>query len=509
MDVFISYSSLESEEAIAVNSVLQKNGISTWMAPNSIPPGSNYTLEIPKAIRACSVFLLILSDKAQKSIWVSAEVENAFKNGKIILPLQIEQCPLRDEFDFLLSRSQRIDAYEKKADAMNNLVTTIRAILASKKPAVSEETDFEAQIKKTDVRPTTPTYAEKRDSFADRFKSAEIEDKIRRANENSRILEEKIKLIEEKEELIRRKITQYGSLKAEFDKKLQSFKFRASTRSEESVETVRYSNGDEWSGIRVDGKRSGVCTYKWASGGEYHGDFHENIRTGFGVYKWESGTVYEGEFLGGKLNGTGRCTWTDGSVFVGTYKDDEGNGIGKYVWADSTFYIGDYQTGQRTGLGLYDCSDNSGYTYLGDFINGSRSGLGKETREDKIYKGMFENGKKSGLGIFAWTNGDSLEGEYEDNLLNGIGIYQWKSGTVYIGDYKKGKRTGLGRVVWQNGNRHDGSFEDGKRVGKGTYFSDKVIIDGVWVDDKVSDAIEYDLYGNIIAEYKNGTKYPK
>lgn len=514
MDVFISYSSLESEEAIAVNGILQKNGISTWMAPDSIPPGSNYTFEIPRAIKACTVFLLILSDKAQKSRWVSAEVENAFKNEKLILPLQIEKCQMRDEFDFLLSRSQRIEAYEKNADAMNNLVTTIKAILGSKKPTVSGETDFEAQLKKATVRPTTEmpktsVYAgtEQKAVFADRFKSAEIEEKVRRANENSRILKEKIKLIEAKEELIKQKIIQFDTVSAEFDKKLQDFKFRASLISEKPNQTKQFENGDVWEGRYVNGKMSGVCTYKWASGGEYYGDFLEGKRTGFGIHNWKSGSVYEGEFLSGTLNGTGRYTWADGGVFIGKYVNEHSSGVGKHVWASGTSYIGDFLKGNRTGLGVETRTD--GLEYKGDFVDGERNGLGRQTDENKVYTGTFDDGKKTGLGIFEWKNGDSLEGEYEENLLNGIGIYKWKSGTVYIGDYQKGQRTGFGRVIWPSGNHYDGRFENGKRVGKGTYFSDKAIIDGVWADDKVSDATEYDINGKVIAEYRNGTKYPK
>ena len=129
MDVFISYSSKEFDKACLVKNTLAKNGISTWMAPDSIPGGSNYTKEIPSAIKACKVFLLILSENAQKSIWVSAETEQAFKHEKLILPFVIDKCEIADEFDFMLSRSQRIDAYEQKADALEKLVTRLKTLL--------------------------------------------------------------------------------------------------------------------------------------------------------------------------------------------------------------------------------------------------------------------------------------------------------------------------------------------------------------------------------------------
>ena len=61
MKVFISYSSKEYDEAYAIKQVLETNGISCWMAPQSIPSGSDYSHEIPRAIKSCEVFLLILS----------------------------------------------------------------------------------------------------------------------------------------------------------------------------------------------------------------------------------------------------------------------------------------------------------------------------------------------------------------------------------------------------------------------------------------------------------------
>lgn len=49
--VFISYKSEEYDDANWVKSVLEKNGISCWMAPMSIRGGSNYASEIPQAIK--------------------------------------------------------------------------------------------------------------------------------------------------------------------------------------------------------------------------------------------------------------------------------------------------------------------------------------------------------------------------------------------------------------------------------------------------------------------------
>lgn len=128
-EVFISYSSVDTVSAETVRNVLEKNGLSCWMAPRDIPGGSNYTKEIPGAIRNCKAFVLILSENAQSSHWVLKELDSAVNCGKVILPFMVEDCTLNDEFNFLLTGAQRYAAYQKKAEALEVLIGRIRSIL--------------------------------------------------------------------------------------------------------------------------------------------------------------------------------------------------------------------------------------------------------------------------------------------------------------------------------------------------------------------------------------------
>ena len=128
-EVFISYSTVDTTQAETVRNILEKNGISCWMAPRDIPGGSNYTKEIPIAIRGCKAFVLILSKNAQNSQWVLRELDSAVNNGKVILPFMLEDCALNDEFNFLLTGAQRYAAYQKKAEALEKLVGRVRGVL--------------------------------------------------------------------------------------------------------------------------------------------------------------------------------------------------------------------------------------------------------------------------------------------------------------------------------------------------------------------------------------------
>ncbi len=128
-DVFISYKAEEAEEANWVRSVLETNGVSCWMAPANIPGGSNYAVEIPKAIRNCKVFVLLLSSRSQGSMWVTKEVDCAINYGKIVLPFMLENCTLKEEFNFYLTNVQRYAAFENKSSEIKRMVMDIKAII--------------------------------------------------------------------------------------------------------------------------------------------------------------------------------------------------------------------------------------------------------------------------------------------------------------------------------------------------------------------------------------------
>lgn len=127
--VFISYSSQEIDIAEQTRLVLEKNGISCWMAPQSIPAGSDYGLEIPKALAKCKALVLLLSKASQESNWVPKEVGIAISKGKIVIPFQIDNSMLTDSFDFMLTNNQRIEAFNRMSEAYRELVKRLLDIM--------------------------------------------------------------------------------------------------------------------------------------------------------------------------------------------------------------------------------------------------------------------------------------------------------------------------------------------------------------------------------------------
>lgn len=104
--VFISYSTKEQSSADAMKKLLEKQGIQTWMAPSDIPAGSRYAQVINKAVKGCSCLILMLSENSQNSIWVAKEVERAINYRKPIIPVQLEDLVLNDEFELYISTDQ-------------------------------------------------------------------------------------------------------------------------------------------------------------------------------------------------------------------------------------------------------------------------------------------------------------------------------------------------------------------------------------------------------------------
>lgn len=113
-EVFISYSSKQTEQAEEICEFLRANNISCWMAPDSIPAGSNYIEMIPLALEQVKIVVVLLTPDAEKSKWVQKEVSTAIGSGKYLIPYQMEEYPISMPFQFLLDGEQILQEYRKK-----------------------------------------------------------------------------------------------------------------------------------------------------------------------------------------------------------------------------------------------------------------------------------------------------------------------------------------------------------------------------------------------------------
>ena len=106
---FISHCSKDIQVVEQIVDILKSCNIPYWKAPEMIPSGSNYAREIPNALKNCGVFLFVVSEASQNSIWVEKEVDVAINIRKKIIPVRIDTVPLNDMYRFYLNNIQTID----------------------------------------------------------------------------------------------------------------------------------------------------------------------------------------------------------------------------------------------------------------------------------------------------------------------------------------------------------------------------------------------------------------
>lgn len=127
--VFISYSSKDSGFVNQIIKVLRDMGVSYWKAPEMIPAGSSYAREIPRAIRECEVFLIVLSKASQTSIWVEKEIDSAINHRKTIVPVKIDEVPLCETFRFYLNNVQTISYRDDLVQNFTGLKEQMKLLL--------------------------------------------------------------------------------------------------------------------------------------------------------------------------------------------------------------------------------------------------------------------------------------------------------------------------------------------------------------------------------------------
>ena len=131
---FISYCTANQSEADSLRVLFAKNGIATWMAPYDIPVGSKYAQVISNALKGCACLVLVLTSQAQDSIWVAKEVERAIHYRKPVMPVQLGDVVLNDEFELYISTDQIL--YVKRIDESSE---DIRKILAAVKACTGQD----------------------------------------------------------------------------------------------------------------------------------------------------------------------------------------------------------------------------------------------------------------------------------------------------------------------------------------------------------------------------------
>ncbi len=129
-DVFISYRRKDLEFVTQLHQELTQRGIPAWFDMENIEVADHWRSSIAEGIRACKVFVLVLSPDAVESVNIRKEVDLAEKHGKKIVPLMWRQTDIPVAFEYSLAGLQWIDFketpskenYDQLAQVINRLL---------------------------------------------------------------------------------------------------------------------------------------------------------------------------------------------------------------------------------------------------------------------------------------------------------------------------------------------------------------------------------------------------
>lgn len=93
IDVFISYSRVNSQEAETVLRILSDSGISYWIDKDGVYSGDNFKETIVDAIDSSKAVIFLSSESSNSSRYCIREVEYAVRENKLILPICIDSSP--------------------------------------------------------------------------------------------------------------------------------------------------------------------------------------------------------------------------------------------------------------------------------------------------------------------------------------------------------------------------------------------------------------------------------
>ncbi|MBS0010464.1 MAG: TIR domain-containing protein, partial [Bacteroidales bacterium] len=153
-DVFISYSSIDKDAADAVFSILEKNGISCWMAPRNITPGVPYAEAIIDGIKSSKVFILVYSANSNNSTQVMREVDRAVHHGLSVINLRLEDVPLSKQLEYYVSSVHWMDAMIPPLEKhIHQLCNVVQMFL---KPEEHKEAEIAEAVRKGIIKQNEP-----------------------------------------------------------------------------------------------------------------------------------------------------------------------------------------------------------------------------------------------------------------------------------------------------------------------------------------------------------------
>jgi len=160
-DVFICHSSKDKPIADTICRLLEANGVTCWIAPRNVRPGSHYAEEIVDAIDSSLSVLLVLSENSNESVHVRNELELGVSRGKVIFPILIRNVKPSKALIYYISTSQWVEAWipplEKKIIELAEVIKTLSGkTIAKPNPPVPVPVEVEKPESRSNSQEVPP-----------------------------------------------------------------------------------------------------------------------------------------------------------------------------------------------------------------------------------------------------------------------------------------------------------------------------------------------------------------
>ena len=123
-DVYICYSSKDSEIANRVCEALEKSNIKCWIAPRNVEVGKDFSSQIKEAIESSKIVVLISSRNAYESHFVKEEIKYGDNIDKSIFVVNTDGCLPPDDFELSFRNVAGISDYDQQ-DSLKHLANSI------------------------------------------------------------------------------------------------------------------------------------------------------------------------------------------------------------------------------------------------------------------------------------------------------------------------------------------------------------------------------------------------
>ncbi len=157
--VFISYAHKNADFTHDIAHKLAKMGIETWIDRNRLVAGDNWRTEIDQAITNSFAVIVVMSQDAFESKYVTYEWAFALGQGKRVIPILIEDT----SFHPVLEAIQYID-FSNDDQNWTNLLTTLETLKKQVRPEIRAAASLLSSPKKADWLEGIESLYELRDS---------------------------------------------------------------------------------------------------------------------------------------------------------------------------------------------------------------------------------------------------------------------------------------------------------------------------------------------------------